>query len=69
MVNEEVYIVVADLFEGAHSGGKYTAWIDEVPSDVEDTRSVRYFWDDPTQEFGVGATPDEALKDLLDKLE
>lgn len=77
-VSETIYplTIVKDRYTGAYSGGEYTAWelySDEVPAEIhaDDVVCMR-FWGSPiTQKYipvGRGATPEDAVKDLANRL-
>lgn len=64
--------IVADRYGGCYSGGAYTAWNLEpweVPGDIFDgDLGCGIFWAENKLICGKGATPDEAERDLIDKL-
>lgn len=68
--------VISDSYGGCYSGGNYTAWttgIDYIPDGIfSDDVECAFTWNDLKAErnehkiaFGVGNTPDEALRDLI----
>ena len=67
--------IVADRYNGVYSGGKYTAWnadTCDVPRAINgnDTECIK-FWFSASNcgvKYGVGNTPQEAIKDLKGKL-
>lgn len=74
---EETYplCVIKDRYGGVYSGGEYTAWccgIDYIPVGVfEDDVTCAHTWGELKADrrkgdtvYGVGETPDEALRDL-----
>lgn len=69
-------VIISDRYDGAYSGGKYTAWnvdFDEIPSDIDsDDVWCHNFWheqeENPTYFVGKGDTVSEALADLYIKL-
>lgn len=75
---ENIYplAVISDRYTGCYSGGNYTAWcygVDYIPRGVfEDDVTCAKTWselkkgrEDGSEVFGVGDTPDEALRDLI----
>lgn len=65
--------IIADRYGGAYSGGKYLAWaLDHwnVPFDASDgDRDCMLFWAENTIPVGRGDTPNEAMEDLIRRLE
>ena len=67
---EELYplTIVCDRYNGAYSGGKYTAWMLDpwdVPADIEECDFVcRDFWEKNEEPVGIGANPIIAMEDL-----
>lgn len=66
--------VVADRYNGCYSGGKWTAWNmypDNLPyGPFGDDTSCLEFWSlDHAFPVGIGSTPDEAIRDLKEKME
>lgn len=62
--------VVKDRYTGVYSGGKYTAWnLDfyEVPEDIaaDDVTCSIFWYADEEPLAGRGDTPQEAIDDLL----
>ncbi len=72
---EELYIypatIVTDRYGGTYSGGTYTAWNldpDEIPPEINESDiPCMEFWEENKIPVGLGATPDEALRDLYVK--
>lgn len=75
---ENIYplAVISDRYSGCYSGGDYTAWcygVDYIPRGIfEDDVTCANTWgelkkgrEDGSEVFGVGDTPDEALRDLI----
>lgn len=64
--------IVADRYGGCYSGGAYTAWNLEpweVPSDIFDgDLGCGSFWAENRLICGKGGTPDEAERDLFNKI-
>ena len=64
--------IVCDRYTGAYSGGAWTAWqLDtwDIPSWIEECDFVcRDEWRKNTEPVGLGDTPQEALQDLMHKL-
>ncbi len=66
--------VVVDRYNGAYSGGKWTAW-NMYPECVpygpfgDDLSCDEFWWDEHPFPIGVGNTPDEAIRDLQEKME
>jgi len=64
--------IIADRYTGAYSGCLFTAWNCEqnlVPGDVcESDGDCADFWNTYTGIVGKGCTPDDAWKDLVEKL-
>ena len=60
--------IVRDRYRGTYSGGKYTAWNlkpDEVPAQIFwDDCGCAQFFSDTDIPYGVGDTPEKAVKDL-----
>ncbi len=78
----EVYplTIVKDRYNGKYSGGVYTAWKlnrNDIPEEVYSNETIASkFWKmmlgyigENRIFVGFGNTPDEALKDLIDKIE
>lgn len=68
--------IVFDRYNGVYSGGKFTAWnksFDEVPIEIEeDDVTCREFWNKHEESNGIvglGETPEEAVNDLIARLE
>jgi hypothetical protein len=64
--------IIRDRYQGAYSGGLYTAFnleCSEVPQETsaEDSECFNY-WESTTDIYGLGQTPDEAMLDLAKKL-
>ena len=66
--------IVADRYSGTYSGGAFTAWnlqAEDVPQDINASDvECASFWDtaDGRYYIGRGKTPDEAIKDLAERL-
>lgn len=68
--------IVMDRYSGTYSGGEYTAWNMEpvyVPIEIYegDVECADFFQNKTNDEkiiFGVGNTPNEAIDDLIVKL-
>ena len=64
--------IVADRYGGCYSGGAYTAWNLEpweVPGDIADgDMGCCVFWAGNELLCGKGDTPDEAERDLVNKI-
>lgn len=64
--------IVEDRYGGCYSGGAYTAWNLEpweVPVDIADgDLGCGVFWANNKLTYGKGGTPDEAERDLLNKI-
>lgn len=66
---DNIVYVDTDRYGGSYSGYVYTAWLNSVPEDVDaGDFYCGVFWDKNKIIFGGGNTPDEAVKDLFDKL-
>lgn len=68
---EAVNILIdRDRYCGAYSGYPYTAWVDEIPFEVDAGDSTcEEFWDNPVNWMcGFGNTPAEAASDIVKKL-
>lgn len=61
--------VIKDRYGGGYSRGAYTAWLCDVPEEVDDDDvSASNFWDaHRVALIGLGSTPQGALTDLLEK--
>lgn len=65
--------LVCDRYGGSYSGGEYTCWplpSYRVPYEIdEDDITCMDFWADADKNMiGIGNTPEEAIKDLEDKI-
>lgn len=64
--------IVCDRYGGTYSGGAWTAWqLDpwDVPAEVDESDpECCIFWENNTEPVGLGATPQDALQDLMHKL-
>lgn len=73
-MEDEIYplTIVADRYNGAYSGGKYTAWnllAEDIPEGTEaDDVDCYDFWLTNEIVCGKGRTVSEALADLYIKL-
>ena len=80
-INTDIYplTVVADRFNGTYSNGKFTAWNCNpcnVPEEIYTRDDAFYFWSDvytngydrDVPNFGIGNTIEEAISNLVDKL-
>lgn len=64
------FVVIRDKYEGLFSDAKWTAWIEEVPvGPEEDDLTCSEFWRDPAYTYGKGVNPEEALENLIQKLD
>ena len=79
MIYDDIYplTVCIDRYSGIFSGGKFTAWnldVRDMPWQIcgGDDDAMDIFHDirngDLNIVYGIGATPDEAVKDLWNKL-
>lgn len=74
LITDSIYplTIVSDRYNGAYSGGKYTAWNldpDKIPTEINaDDTTCRLFWIDLTIDnkipHGVGKTIEEAVGNL-----
>lgn len=71
MTTDDIYplTLIKDRYNGAYSGGKWTAWplhAWDVPYEPESTDGqAMHFWSvDDYVPIGRGDTPDEAIEDL-----
>lgn len=64
--------IVQDRYGGCYSGGEYTAWLLEpweVPGEIGCGDLIcGAFWAENTLPYGKGDTPDEAERDLINKI-
>ena len=68
--------IIKDRYSGMYSHGKYTAWnveFDEMPKEIigGDEVCENFWWENDVYEkyiVGLGDTPKDAEKDLLNKL-
>lgn len=65
--------IIRDRYNGIYSGGDWIAFllrIVEIPAAVNsnDEDSVA-FWENYTEPYGLGESPDAALSDLLTKMD
>lgn len=73
-MEDEIYplTIVADRYNGAYSGGKFTAWnllAEDIPEGIEgDDCDCHSFWLENEIVCGKGRTVSEALSDLYVKL-
>ena len=73
-MNEDLYpvTIVKDRYNGAYSGGKYTAWNRHpciIPNEIfYDDVTCAAFWDLNLIPCGIGETPEEAERDLVEKM-
>lgn len=66
--------IIRDRYGGIYSGGEYTAWNEDFYSlpeeiDGDDVTAARFFYKCDSYCYGTGKTPDEALEDLIRKIE
>lgn len=66
--------IIEDRYTGAYSGGKWTAfnrYADDIPEEVDDSDvpCFTFWWSTNKEPVGIGNTPDEALRDLEEKIE
>lgn len=66
----DVIVVDEDRYIGSYSGYRFTAWINRVPFEASggDTLCAD-FWMQNKTIFGGGQTPDDAVSDLINKLD
>jgi len=75
MMNDPYPVVILkDRYGGVYSHGAWTAWplyLEHMPRGPEDgDAECDYFWHTPQDyPIGKGATPDEALADLVAQVE
>ena len=79
-INENIWLklhypmtIVSDRYMGTYSGGEYTCWplpSYRVPYEIdEDNVTCGRFWRDADKSMiGIGNTPQEAIKDLENKI-
>lgn len=65
--------IIRDRYNGAYSGGKYLAFnlnLNEIPLEIEgnDSDCMNFFYDNKLI-IGKGHTIEEAVNDLIEKLE
>lgn len=66
----DVIVIDEDRYRGAYSGHSFTAWVNRIPFNASGADvPCAEFWDNNTTIFGGGSNPDEAVKDLLRKLD
>ena len=65
--------IIKDRYQGTYSGGKFTAWNlkhFDVPEAIQgDDLTASVFWQYDDFIVGKGDTPEEAILDLIEKLE
>ena len=64
------YIMIDhDRYGGGYSGGRYTAWVGDVPTEANgQDMACGLFWKNNKRTYGKGSTQDDALFDLLTKI-
>ncbi len=66
--------IIKDRYTGVYSHGKYTAWnisFEDIPYaiDDEDTECRSFWYSNENACIGLGDTPEDALEDLIRKIE
>lgn len=65
--------IIRDRYNGIYSGGDWIAFplrIDGVPAAVNSNdEDCVAFWENYTEPYGLGESPDAALSDLLTKMD
>lgn len=73
--DEDIYplTILRDRYRGTYSGGKYTAWnleANEIPHAVRwDDDGCSEFFSSTKVPYGAGETPNEAVENLIKRLE
>ena len=64
--------ILNDRYHGCYSGGQWIAFpleCEEIPEDAQgEDNDCQWFWDEYSDPVGKGATPDEAYRDLTEKM-
>lgn len=65
--------IISDRYHGCYSGASWLAFpldFDEIPEDVNDEDlPCQDFWDNYDEPIGLGETPEDALADLIAKMQ
>ena len=65
--------IILDRYHGCYSGADWLAFpldFDEIPEDVNDEDlPCQDFWDNYNEPVGMGGTPEDALADLIAKMQ